>query len=353
MTAADFLHWWRTQISDLVPAVLRGTWQNAKTTLALKIDGSQLELSASQAARPVTCELPSTDEAPRPAQVSEFLAGLPGLPQRVRLTLAPEEYLLRHLTLPRAAQAHLAEAVGFQLPQLTPFAADQLLYACGEMPDSPSSGPLSVWLVAIPRRRIGRALALIDQTPPENPLPLRSPPAPGGNIELAWRVRSQTATPRRHMRLAWSALVALWLTVFGVHIYQQRQEQAALDEKLMDLRARAAEVVQLRARLADATAQAAWLAGRRQSTASPLMLLDTLTQQLDDQTWLQALDLQGRRLTLRGISSSAASLIETLEANPFLKDVRFDAAITRDNRGQGDRFNISATLEPPLQDGDT
>ena len=108
----------------------------------------------------------------------------------------------------------------------------------------------------------------------------------------------------------------------------------------------------LRDRLDQARSQAKWLSEHRQQAISPLMLIDTLTRQLDDQSWLQGLELKGRHLTLRGISSSPAALLETLEASRLLRDVKFQAAITRDSRAQGDRFNISARLErPPWENG--
>jgi hypothetical protein len=138
-------------------------------------------------------ELPEGPEAARPVVVDEFMARLPGRPQRIALVLGPEEYLLRRTTLPRAARDNLAEAVGYQLPQLTPFSASQLIYACGEAADSPSEGPLSVWLVAVPRQRVSRALALIGQTPPEGYLPLRDSPSPGAPVELAWRLPGRRA----------------------------------------------------------------------------------------------------------------------------------------------------------------
>ena len=40
-----------------------------------------------------------------------------------------------------------------------------------------------------------------------------------------------------------------------------------------------------------------------------------------------------------------------IEATAVLQDVRFDAAITRDGRSQGDRFNISAQVESPVREG--
>lgn len=348
MRAGEFLQWWRGQLADMMPAALRGSWQDARTTLVLRLDRNALELHSPALDSTARIGLLEGDEAARPA-VQAFLSKLPGRPQRLSLTLGPDEYLLRRTTLPRAAQANLAEAVGYQLPQLTPFTASQLVYACGVAPDTPPDGPLSVWLVAVPRQRIARALALIGQTPPDGYLPLRQPPSPGTPLELAWGLPDASAFSGRRLRLAWMGLAALWLGVLGLHLYHQQQAQARLEQTLDGLRVRALEVSALRDRLAAAQAQLQKLTEIRQSTHSPLALLDTLTEQLDDQTSLQGFDLRGGRLTLRGITASPATLLETLEASSMLRDVRFDSAITRDGRSQGDRFNISAQLESRMR----
>jgi len=353
MTAAEFFDWWRTRLSELVPAPLRGSWHSTKTTLTLRIEHNRLQLSALPTKDTAEVKLGAADEMSGQPAVADFLSKLPGRPQRIRLTLGPAEYLLQHLTLPRAAQAHLDEAVSYQLPQVTPFTADQLFYACGEAPDSPANGPLSVWLVAVPSQRIARALRLIGQPPPDNPLPIKIPPAPGEAITVSWSVREQADSSHRRMRIAWSVLLALWLAVLGLHTHNREQAQSTLELTRDELRARAVEVGRLRDRLEHANSQATWLVQRREQAISPLMLLDALTQQLDDQTWLQGFELSGQRLTLRGISSSPAALLETLEASKLLRDVKFEAAITRDGRGQGDRFSISARLEPAAQDGGT
>ena len=203
----------------------------------------------------------------------------------------------------------------------------------------------------MPRQRVARALALIDQAPPDGYLALRQPPAAGEDVELTWRLPEASSFSQHRVRLAWLGLLGLWLGVLGLHLYHQQQAQTRLDEALDELRARAHEVGNLRDRLAVAKAQADRLTALKQSAHSPLVLLDALTEQLDDQTWLQGFDLRGGGLTLRGITTSPATLIETLEASAMLQDVRFDAAITRDRRSQGDRFNINAKLESPAPEG--
>jgi general secretion pathway protein L len=350
VTIREFLYWWRNQLLELMPATLRRSWQGAKTTLILGIDGSTVTLRSPSLDTRTSCDLPNDTQTIRPASVDKFLSRLPR-PERLLLQLAPNEYLLRRLTLPRAAQANLAEAVGYQLPQLTPFTASQLVYACGETGDSPPDGPISVWLVAVPRQRIERALALIDQTPPDGYLPLRQPPQPGEPLELSWRLQGASSHSQQRMRLAWLGLVVLGCGVLGLHLYHQHQAQTELDKILDELRVRVPRVGELRDRLTAAEAQAAKLARLRQSTPSALTVLEVLSEQLDDQTWLQGFDLRDGRLTLRGISESPATLIETLEDTEVLRDVRFGSAITRDGRSEGDRFNLSARVEPAVREG--
>lgn len=350
MTADEFFTWWRSQLTELVPASLRGSWHDAKTAIQVHMQGNTVALSTPTDASTTTFQMPAAG-AERPAQLTGFMARMRGTPQRIRLSLAPEEYLLRRLTLPRAAQAHLAEAVRYQLPQLTPFAADQLLYACGETADSPADGPLSVWLVAVPREPVARALGLIDQQPPDDLLPVRKPPDAGEPLTMSWSVVEGSATPQRRWQLAWLMLIILWVGAVGMHVHNGQQQQAVLDSELSAVRGQALEVSDLRNRITLAEQQVRWLSEHKQSAVSPLALLNELAERLDDETWLQGLEIQGQRVTLRGVSSSPATLIETLEASSLLQDVRFEAAITRDSRAQGDRFNISARIQAP-GDGD-
>jgi general secretion pathway protein L len=347
MRSGEFLQWWRSQLLDLMPAALRSAWQQDRDKLVLRIDGDTVELGSPAQGITTRFELAEPGGMVRPPVVDEFMARLRRRPQRLSLVLAPDEYLLRRLTLPRAAQGNLPEAVGYQLPQLTPFSASQLIYACGETSDSPPDGPLAVWLAAVPRQHVARVLALIGEETPSGYLPLRRPPAAGEPLELSWRLPETSALGPHRTRLAWLGLAVLLLGVLGLHLYHQRQAQARLDETREELRVRALEVAELRDRLAAAEAQAAKLGALKQSAQSPLALLEALSEQLDDQTWLQGFELRNGRLTLRGISAAPATLIETLEATRVLRDVRFDSAITRDGRSQGDRFNISAQLERP------
>ncbi len=347
MNSRVFFDWWRARLGELVPAFLKRRWGSAKAGITLAIDGEQLQVRSANSAQSTLVDLAGDRPAQRSPELAALLGTLPGGPQQIALQLQAGDYLVRRFPLPRAAQGNLAEAVGYQLPQLTPFAADQLLYACGETGDSPPNGKLSVWLVAVPRQRVERALTVIDQPLPDNPLRLSEPPAEGEPLSLTWRASDLSPASQRSMRLAWVALLVLWVGVFGIHLFKQEQQQRMLDETLDDLRVKAATVSRLDERLTRVRTRITQLSELKASGASPLTVLDRLSQLLDDETWLQGMELGKAQLTLRGVSASPASLIETLEATDILKDVSFESAITRDGRSEGDRFNIRATLETP------
>lgn len=348
MSSAEFFKWWGAHLATFIPRLLRRRWGPVKASITLSVEGDRLQISLADTGLSATADLSGDRPAQQTSEVAALLADLPGGPQQIKLVLGPHDYLLRHINLPRAAQGSLVEAVGYQLPQLTPFTADQLLYACGENESSPSSGPLSVWLVAVPRQRVEKVMQVIDLQVPENPLHLDSPPAANESLTLRWGT-DLSASSQRSMRFAWVVLVLLWFGVFGIHMVRQEQQQQLLDETLDEMRSSAAVVIQLHERLSMERERLELLTHLKAHGSLPLTLLERLSVLLDDETWLQGLDLHEGELILHGVSVSPTGLLEKLEATEILEDVRFDSAITRDGRSEGDRFNIRANLEKPVR----
>jgi len=350
MKIREFLTWWGTHLGELVPPSWYRLWQRARTTITLRVGRDKVTLIGPTGEIVAACAIPAADHPDAPMVLKDFVAGLPDPPQRLRVVMETGQFLVHHFAMPRAAKGHLAEAVGYQLPKLTPFNLDQVLYACGTDADPTATGPLPVWLVAIPRQRLIGVLTLIGQDPPENPLTLGAPPDTDEPLELAWSIAEPSRSARRNLKLAWIGMLALWLGALGLHLHNRHNVLDQLDEVLSDLRPEAAEVGVLRQRLTDSVEQLEWLGERKRLTASSLVLLDSLTQLLDDQTSLQRLDFDGTNLTLTGVSAAPSSLVETLETSSSFEGVRFDA-FTRDRRNDANRFNLSAKVEQPASAG--
>jgi general secretion pathway protein L len=73
-------------------------------------------------------------------------------------------------------------------------------------------------------------------------------------------------------------------------------------------------------------------------------LLNDLSILIPHDTFLQRLQRKGNKLTLKGESASASSLIEQLEASPLLSEVRFSSAVTQLPGSDRERFAITAVV---------
>lgn len=350
MIASEFFDWWRSQLTSLLPESLRSNWRRQGRTASLRIEGDTVSLVPAQGDSAVSLSLASRADPGADGGSGQNVFPIGDDVQNLAVVLAPGEYLLSEFTLPRAAQAHLAEAVGYQLPKLIPFRTDEVVYACGIADNARSDGPLPVWLVAVPRRKLTAALALIGQTAPHKPLSLKTRPAAGADLALTWRIADKALAAQRNSRLLWAGLAMVWLAAIGLHFHNRYATHEALSAEADDLRVRAAEITGTRERLGEMALQVAWLHDKKDAAVSTLEVLDALTRQLDDDTWLQNLELKGRELSIQGLSPSPAGLIERLDDAALLNDVQFEAAITQDVRTGGSRFSIGARVQPQVRE---
>ena len=352
MPLQEFFDWWRTQLSELVPASWQGRGQHRRNRVKMTLNPGTVKVEDA-AGREVGEYKLSRHETPTvPDGVAEVIHGMRGQLRQIDIVVSQREFLLRHLTLPMAARTNLYEAVGYQLGKLTPFSSSQLLYACGTTAENVADGMVPVWLVAVPRQSLQQAMAVLGQETPAGPLPLTAPPAAEDSLRFTWQTAAKGGYSRHGLRLAFIGMLLLWAVGLGLHLHNISQAREHLSAELDELRVQAAEVQRLRDRIARHTDSAEKLIGLRQQYVSPLVVMDTLTEQLDDRTWLQNLELDGDDLTLRGTSSAAATLIETLEASDLFHQVEFNAAITRNAGENGDRFNLTARLSPAPAEGD-
>jgi len=351
MPTREFFDWWRAQLSELIPTSWQGRGQHRRNRLALTLNPGTVKVEDATGGEIGEYELSRQQTPTVPDRVAEVIHGMRGQLRQIDVVVSQGEYLLRRLTLPMAAKTNLYEAVGYQLGKLTPFTGSQLLYACGTTGENVADGMVPVWLVAVPRQSVQQAMALLGQETPAGALPLTSPPGAGDSLRFSWQTATKGGYSRHGLRLAFVGMLLLWAAGLGLHLHNISQAREHLGGELDELRVQAAEVQRLRDRIARHTDSAEKLIGLRQQYVSPLVVIDTLTEQLDDRTWLQNLELDGDELTLRGTSSAAATLIETLEASDLLHQVEFNAAITRNAGENGDRFNLTARLSPtPAED---
>lgn len=109
---------------------------------------------------------------------------------------------------------------------------------------------------------------------------------------------------------------------------------------------RLAPVLAQREALVQAQAQQSALREQMQARVEPLAVLDLLTQAVPDDSFVQRLQLQGDKLTITGQTPNTAALMNSLSAQPLLRDVRSPAASTRGMTAGRENFTIEMALQP-------
>lgn len=342
----DFFKWWFGQLSALVPFLSRHRRASGNKLITLNIDGDVLLVPPNNSADGIQLDVSSTSKDPLEANAIP-IDHLPDDLNALRIRLAPQEFLSRRITLPASARSHLREAVGYQLPRLTPFSSDQVFYACGM--DDPDKATQNVWLVAVPRQKINAALSMLGLIPSQESFELDKPPQPGEWLEFVWRFSpKQKSALNIRKGLSVGALTILAIAA-SLHLYNKHRVYEDYSNKLEKLHKQIKEVGQLQDRLSNITTRANYLNNKKLSAISTLQILESLSQELKDDTWLQSFEIKDNKLVLQGLSPTPASLIELLEHLPLLSNVRFKSAITEDARRQTKRFSISADVSVPMK----
>src|SRR5207237_1958380 len=93
--------------------------------------------------------------------------------------------------------------------------------------------------------------------------------------------------------------------------------------------------------------QAATIADLRTGRPPLIAVLDILSRELPDGSWLTSLAIAGREIQLEGLSPSATSIALALGRNPNVADVLLRAPTAPDVASGLEHFQLGATITEP------
>lgn len=262
----------------------------------------------------------------------------------------PEGLLLRRtVPMPRLPQVALQQAVALELVARSPFPAADLVSGWIAPTAASPTGPLAVEIILASRPQLHAWLASQQAQEGTAAPELWCPAASGAPIVLqgfgeARRVRAHA---RGKSASAWLLGLAVLLLLAAaltptLQLRARALQAVAAYDKLAHT---AAPALQQREALTRSQEQLAGLAQLLADQVDPLMVLDLLTQALPDDTTLNALKLQGLKLTLTGQTGNAAALMQRLGSHPALREVKAPTAATRPPGATRDSFAIEALVD--------
>ena len=347
--------WWSGELKAMLPAsIVRGLDGDAVAT-NVAVDGNGLTIittSAGAAKSSPPQRVPLDALLSSPVLRNLIAAGR----DQVRLVLAPEQALVKQITLPLATEENLREVVGFELDRHTPFTPDQAYYDVQVVRRDPKNEKIAVSLAVASRSEI---TALVDT--------LRR----AGLTCTAIGINASAATnaaafdlqpafdkpPRRLSRMhrinlgLLGVAAALLFAAVILPIWQKREAVKVLNPQAQKSGAEFQLSERVYSEYTRLVAEYNFLATRKHAVYPVVSVLEELARTFLDTTWIQKLDIKQngkvREVTMLGETQSVSKVIENLEQSPqSLFQNSKQLTQTTPVQSNTVRFHVSAEIKP-------
>ncbi len=150
-------------------------------------------------------------------------------------------------------------------------------------------------------------------------------------------------------RLGWVLLSVMVMLVAGLVVTPVAQLRLRAIEAAIahsELQGRAAPLLMQRETMQQATERIGLIKSVLSERADGVLLLDTLTRALPDDTYLGTLDVTGMKVRIVGLTANSAALMQLLGAQNGFREVRAPVPAVRNPGSSLENFNIEFQLDP-------
>ena len=279
---------------------------------------------------------------------SAMLAGAAS-DSRIELVLKSDRFIFRPLELPNRASEFLPGIVRSQIDRLTPWNADDAAFGWSK-PAEGDAGKMIVTIAATAFALIRPYLQSIADIGAQSIAVFTTSPEAGTDavpIKI-WEEKGRGGKNTYRIRQALITILAAAGITAGVAIGANAVIGAILSGQQEELARQISGVHAarfLRNGGLKSMAMAKWELERRKHDAPlTVLILETLSKILPDNTYLTELRVEGKKLRLTGITRDAPSLIGLIEQSGRFTHATFFAPTTRSD--SVDHFNIEAVIKP-------
>lgn len=329
-----FWNWWSGQLLDMMPAQLRQRLFRPGQQLCIYTVQDHYQLLLQPDGNSQTLADTSSAELQQLVQKAT----------RVQLCLPANELLMTQLTLPIAAEGNLENVLRFEMDRHTPFTADQVYFGFATGPRKKNNPYIEVNLQLAPKDRVDAHLARLAGFGLYPVVLCCADRAEAPAIVLPEPTHDTTRGGELLKNLNGVLVLVMLFLLIAVPLYHRQSRIDHLTTELDIPRQRAEQTATLKRELDALRNSRAFLSQKRAKRTPTLPLLDELSRQLPDHTWLTRLELENDTIQIRGESASASELIGLLESSSLFSDVRFSSPITNNPATNKDRFMITAHL---------
>ncbi|MDD1628586.1 MAG: PilN domain-containing protein [Methylococcaceae bacterium] len=346
----QLFRWWKRELGFLVPEKIKRLVNDKQGFIIISPEGSQLVLTYTHDGQ--SEPLATLD---RGARDSTF-QGLYEKDERlakatVILRLKGQDAIQKELSLPAAAKENLYQVVAYELDRYTPFKAEQVYFAVKPLDVVNEPGQIRVMLILTPREILD---GLYEDVKALGLSPLFADyEGSANNLDdldytynlLPERLRQKTAKLPRLIHWSLITLTCLLLmAVIVMPVWFEYQTVNALQLKTASLEKEAKKVKALQSDIDAVIDETRQLIKEKNATPEVIVMLNTLSSLIKDDTWLSYAQYSDGHLQIQGESPAASTLIAVLEASELFVNARFASPVTQDRISKLERFQITVDV---------
>lgn len=283
-----------------------------------------------------------------------LLGSLPGdgTSVPVFVEIPPDRVLSKTVAFPAEARAQLARIIEFEIGRHFPFPAERVHFryrVLAPTAKEPSAQTISVEIAVVPKDLVAgicRELSLAGLVPSGIALVTERGADP---MALPMNSIGAVGKPSANIknRLPLAGLAALAVIAAISWPLAQQVRLTAIERELAELKPKADAAIHERDRQQRAAERAASVSMLTAGRPPLVQIVDTLSRDIPDGSWLLSLSVSGRDIVLDGLSPSAATIVQALERSRQFSTIDFRSPINRDPATGLEHFQIGATLPEP------
>jgi general secretion pathway protein L len=346
-----FVRWWGRELAFLVPEKIKRLVHETQGFIIILPKDRFLELTYYTNGHSEILATLARNEA----GIAQFLT-LRAADERLDkaqfiLRLSRQDAVQKELALPAAAKENLRQVVAYELDRYTPFKPEQVYFAVKPLANSHEPGQISVSVVFTPKEILDscyediKALGI-------SPLLADYEGAPNVLEDsyhyydlLPEQYQKKTGKSQRLVQAGLIGAVLLLLVgVLMMPVWFEYRAVNLLNQRIDEIEKDANSIEVMQTEIDAMVEETRSLLDEKNNTPSVVVMLNTLSEIIKDDTWLTYAQYSGGRLQIQGESPAASSLIATIEASELFSNVGFVSPVTQDKRTGLERFQITADV---------
>jgi general secretion pathway protein L len=346
----QFFPWWKKELSFLLPEKIKQLVNEQKGVIIINPKGHQLIITYH--CNELVEHLVTLDrEAKKFTLQSLYDKDERLVKAPIILRLSEQDAIQKVLSLPIAAKENINQVVAYELDRYTPFKAAQVYFAVKTLSGVNEPGQLNVMLVLTTKelldglyedvKAMGISLLFVDYEGFPNSIENTDY---NYNL-LPEKLRQKTARLPQLIHYGLISLCCLLLlSVIAMPIWFEYQTVERLRLKAESLEKDAKKVKAMQSSIDAVIDETNLLIKEKNATPGVLLMLNTLSTLIKDDTWLSYAQYADGHLQIQGESTTASTLIALLEESELFVNARFASPVTQDSISKLERFQITVDV---------